>query len=369
MLRWLLKTLWLQKASLVASAAGVAGAFVLVVILHAVFAGESRQMVAYVRHAAADVWVMQRGVVNMHMASSFVWAWKAKRIAELPGVRAATPILYSGTVIRIAGRTMIAYAVGLEPGARRAGPWAMAAGKAMPGRGEIVLPRVFAEMTGIGLGARVALTDKTLAVVGLSEGTYSMANPVVFVAASDLEDLMQARGTVSYILVDAQPGQDPAALAARIEREVDKVSALPQARFTRNDIQLAMQMGAEIIAFMTIIGSALAAVIIAFSAYSQVARRRRELAIAKALGVRNREIYAAVAAQTALITVLGLVLALLAAWALFPLLSALVPQITLVLTAGALWRATAVALIVAVVSAWVPARYVARVDPLTAFKG
>jgi ABC-type antimicrobial peptide transport system permease subunit len=51
------------------------------------------------------------------------------------------------------------------------------------------------------------------------------------------------------------------------------------------------------------------------------------------------------------------------------LLSALVPQITLVLTAGALWRATAVALIVAVVSAWVPARYVARVDPLTAFKG
>jgi ABC-type antimicrobial peptide transport system permease subunit len=66
---------------------------------------------------------------------------------------------------------------------------------------------------------------------------------------------------------------------------------------------------------------------------------------------------------------LGLVLALLAAWALFPLLSALVPQITLVLTAGALWRATAVALIVAVVSAWVPARYVARVDPLTAFKG
>jgi putative ABC transport system permease protein len=369
MLRWLLKTLWLQKASLAASAAGVAGAFVLVVILHAVFAGEARQMVAYVRHAAADVWVMQRGVLNMHMANSFVWAWKAKRIAKLPGVRGATPILYAGTVIRIGGRSLVAYAVGLEPGARRAGPWAMAAGKAMPGPGEIVLPRVFAEMTGTGLGAQVELIDQRLEVVGLSEGTYSMANPVVFVAASDLADLMQAEGTVSYILVDAEPGQDAAALAARIEREVDKVSALPQARFMRNDVQLGMQMGAEVIAFMTVIGSGLAAVIIAFTAYSQVARRRRELAIAKALGVRDREIYAAVAVQTAIITGLGLVLALLAAGVLFPLLSALVPQITLVLTAEALWRAAVVAFIVAVISAWFPARFVARVDPLTAFKG
>jgi ABC-type antimicrobial peptide transport system permease subunit len=369
MLRWLLKTLWLQKASLVASAAGVAGAFVLVVILQAVFAGEARQMVAYARHAPADVWVMQRGVLNMHMANSFVWAWKAKRIAALPGVRAATPILYSGVLVRMRGRTMLAYAVGLEPGAHRAGPWAMAAGKAMPGPGEIVLPRVFAAMTGIGLGAQVGLTDKRLEVVGLSEGTYSMANPVVFVAASDLADLMQAAGTVSYILVEAEPGQDAAALAARIEREVQKVTALPKERFTRNDVQLGMQMGAEIIAFMTLIGSGLAAVIIAFTAYSQVARRRRELAIAKALGVRNREIYAAVGVQTALITGLGLLLALLAAWGLFPLLSALVPQITLELTAGALGRAAAVALVVAAISAWIPARYVARVDPLTAFKG
>lgn len=369
MLRWILKTLWLQKLSLLASAAGIAGAFVLVVILHAVFVGESRQVVAYVRHTAADVWVMQRGVGNMHMANSFVWDSKVIRVAEVPGVRAATPILYSGTVIRTADRSWLAFAVGLKPGAKRGGPWAMAAGKAKPAPGEIVVPRVFAEMAGIPLGGRIRVTSKALVVVGLSEGTFSMGNSVVFMAEADLADLMSAHGTVSYILVDAQAGQDPVALAARIEREVQKVSALPQERFMRNDYQLAMQMGVEIIAFMTLIGSALAAVIVAFTAYTQVARRRRELAIAKALGMRNRAIYAAVTAQTVLITGLGLLLALVATWGLFPLLSALVPQITLVLTAAALWRAAAVALVVAVLAAWVPARYVARVDPLTVFKG
>lgn len=369
MLHWVLKTLWLQKLSILASAAGIAGAFVLVVILHAVFVGESRQVVAYVRHTTADVWVMQRGVGNMHMANSFVWDSKVKRVADVPGVRAATPILYSGTVIRAAGRRWLAFAVGLRPGATRGGPWSMAAGKSAPEPGEIVLPRVFAEMTNVSLGGRVTTTSKTLEVVGLSEGTFSMGNSVVFMAERDLADLMSAHGTVSYILVDAQPGEDPAALAERIEREVDKVSALPRDRFIRNDYQLAMQMGVEIIAFMTLIGSALAAVIVAFTAYSQVARRRRELAVAKALGVRNREIYAAVTAQTLLVTALGLALALVAVWGLFPLLSALVPQITLVATADALWRAATVALIVAAVAAWVPAHYVARVDPLTAFKG
>ncbi|MDH4189128.1 MAG: ABC transporter permease [Betaproteobacteria bacterium] len=369
MLRWILKTLWLQKPSLLASAAGVAGAFVLVVILHAVFVGESRQVVAYVRHTAADVWVMQRGVGNMHMANSFVWDSKVKRIAELPGVRAATPILYSGIVVRTPGRRWLAFAVGLQRGATRGGPWAMAAGRTTPGPGEIVVPRVFADMAGVALGGRVSVTGRILEVVGLSEGSFSMGNSVVFMAASDLAELMSAQGTVSYIIVDAQPGQDGAGLAARIEQAVDKVSALPAERFIRNDYQLAMQMGTEIIAFMTLIGAGLAAVIIAFTAYSQVARRRRELAIAKALGVRNRAIYAAVGLQTLVITGLGLALALLAAWGLFPLLSALVPQITLVVTAEAMWRAAAVALVVASISAWIPARYVARVDPLTAFKG
>ena len=171
-------------------------------------------------------------------------------------------------------------------------------------------------MAGVPIGGRVTVTGKAFEVVGLSEGTFSMGNSVVFMAKSDLADLMSAHGTVSYILVDALAGEDPAALAERIERKVDKVSALPRERFIRNDYQLAMQMGVEIIAFMTLIGSALAAVIVAFTAYAQVSRRRRELAIAKALGVRNREIYAAVTAQTVLVTALGLAAALAAVWGL-----------------------------------------------------
>lgn len=368
MLRWLLKTLWRQRLSLLASAGGIAGAFTLVVILDAVFVGESTQVVSYLRHMNADVWVMQRGVGNMHMASSFVWDWKADRIALVPGVRRATPILYAGATVNANGRNWLTFLVGLLPDGARAGPWSLASGKPVPAPGEIVLPRVYAEMNGVALGDTVRVRDLRLRVVGLSEGTFSMGNSVAFLAFSDLADLFSITGTVSYILVDAEPGTDPVALAPRIEREVEKVSALPQEDFIRNDFQLAMLMGVEIIFFMTVIGSALATLIIAFTAYSQVTQRRRELAIAKALGMRNRAIYLAVLAQTLIITALGFALALLAAWGLFPALSAAVPQITLVVTPTALVRTGVLALLVALAAALVPAHLVNRVDPQTVFR-
>lgn len=368
MLHWILKTLWLQKGSVMTSAAGVAVALVLVVVMDAAFVGESRQIVSYITHTKADVWVMQRGVSNMHMASSFVWDWKVRQIRQLPGVKRATPILYVNTVIKAAGRSWFAYVVGLTPDGQRAGPWAMARGKSRPGPGEIILPVVLADTAGLKLGDQAVMANHKFRIAGFSKGTFSMANSIAFVTFADLQDMIASSGVVSYILVDAEAGQDPVKLARRIEAKVEKVSAIPQACFIKNDFQIAMLMGVEIVSFMTIIGSVLAALIIAFAAYSQVARRRRELAIIKALGFGNKALYSAVALQTFLITILALCLALLIATLLVPALSAAVPMISLEVTHSALLRMSGIALLIALLAALVPAWLVARVDPISAFK-
>lgn len=368
MLKWLFKTLWLQKGSVVSGSTGVAFAFVLVVVMDAAFVGESNQIVSYIRNANADVWVMQKGVSNMHMATTFVWDWKAKRISELEGVKQATPILYVNTVVKSGGRNWFAYVIGLLPDGQRAGPWSMVSGKSRPDKGEIVLPQVLADMTGIKLGDRAKIADMEFTIVGFSAETFSMANSIAFVSFSDLEDLISTSGTVSFILVDAEPGQNADELTTRIEQQVDKVTAIPQERFISNDFQIALLMGVEVVSFMTIVGSVLAAMIIAFTAYSQVSRRKRELAIAKALGYSNRSLYLAVFAQTFFITGLALCIALMISVFLLPFLSALVPQITLTVTPSALTRMTVISLVVALLAALIPARMVARVDPLTVFK-
>lgn len=80
-----LKALGFPPGGLAASVVTAAGAFLLVILFQAVYAGESEQVVGYLRHARADVWVMQRGVSNMHMATSLMPDSRMARIEALPG--------------------------------------------------------------------------------------------------------------------------------------------------------------------------------------------------------------------------------------------------------------------------------------------
>lgn len=368
MVRWTLKSLWQQRAATLASAAGVAGALLLVLLLRAVFLGESTQLVSYIEHTAPDVWVMQRGVSNMHMATSFVWDWKVDAMKQVSGVEAVSAILYVNTVVRAGKRDWFAYVVGLHSDDARAGPWNMAAGRALPEPGEIVLPEMFSRTAGVGIGDTAAIADSDFTVVGLSRGTYSMVNSVVFMNFIDLQDLLSTGATVSYMLVDAAPEESSEALASRIETEVDNVSVLTQEEFMTSDFAMAMQMGVEIIFFMTVIGSILAAIIIAFTAFVQISRRFHELAVVKALGVQNRAIYMSVILQSLLVTGLGYLIAIAAAAGAMPLIAALVPEAIFLVSPMDLLRMGVIALVIAMVAALIPARLVAQVDPITAFK-
>ena len=86
MLRWMIKSLFLEPLTLIVAITSAASAFLLIIMFEGIFAGESEQIVAYVRNVKADVWVMQRGVSNMHMATSYLPDWKVRQVSELPGV-------------------------------------------------------------------------------------------------------------------------------------------------------------------------------------------------------------------------------------------------------------------------------------------
>lgn len=367
MFQWAWKSLTTQPGSLTASALGIAFAFILVIFFDAVWQGESEQVVAYPENIKPDIWVMQSGVGNMHMAMSFVWDWKADKIASMPGVKQVTPILYLNNVI-VAGNTkMFAFIVGLLPGAQRAGPWSMSAGRQIENPGEVIIPDVLSELTGIGMGDQLRITDKNFTVVGLSSGTYSSANTVLFVPFKDLEDILSSSGTYSYLLVDADDGVDAKDLAVQIRNEVDKVNALTHAEFIKNDFALASQMGVEIIIMMTTICSVLAALIVAFTAYSLVMRKRQEIAIIKALGVKNPLIFYAVTLQTGLVTLYGFVIAVVFALFAIPYIPLLVPQLTLIVSMESLLQLGAIAFVVAISGALLPTHMVLRLDPATAF--
>jgi ABC-type antimicrobial peptide transport system permease subunit len=223
-------------------------------------------------------------------------------------------------------------------------------------------------MAQLGIGGTLRVTDREFTIVGLSKGTFSMANSVIFVNKVDLEDIMSSFDITSFMLVKAEPDATPEQVAATIEGTVEHVSALPASQFLANDKRLAMQMGTETIALMTFIGCALAVLLVAFTIYSQVARQRRELAVVKALGVSNRVLYMSVIVQAIGITLASVAVATMIAMALLPALSNLIPAVTMILTLASVAKITTLGLLVAIVAAYLPARQVASLDPASAFQ-
>jgi putative ABC transport system permease protein len=366
--RWACMSLLHRPGSLVGSVAALASAFVLVLLFEGIWQGESEKTADYPRKVEADVWVAQRGIKNMHMAASFIPESRRDQVAAVEGVVSVDPILYFSMLLEAGTRLSFCYIVGLPEGARKGGPWSMAEGKPIPAPGEAVLPDLLARMGGVRLGDTVRIADKSLRVVGLSRETYSMVNPLTFIHASDMADLLSLQGYDSYLAVKAGPGMDPSALAARIEKEVDGVSALARTDFVANDVRMSMQMGVELIGLITGIGGALAALILAFVLYTQAWQGRRDMAILKAVGFRSLHLLGGILLQAFLVGSLGFLAAVGLAYAAAALIAAAVPQVAVSLTSPLFAKTAMTAAGVAALAVIVPWRQAARVDPHSVFQ-
>lgn len=365
--RWTLKELLRARARVFGSIAAVGAAFALVMVFRAVWEGESRQIAVYLERAGADVWVMQDNVSNMHMASSFIAEGKRNEVSRVDGVRSVDGILYLNTLIRMGPRLWFSYVVGLDEPGRPGGPWSLSSGRGDIRSGEAVVPNTLARLTDVHIGDSIRVADRSFAVVGLSNETFSVINPVVFVPASDLAELLSLRGYDSYMLVRADMDVQPGTLATRIEEEVDGVAALTTPELISSDLQLASQMGTEIIALMTAISSALATLLVAFALFLHVSHTRRQLVILKAVGFSNRHLYASVLIQAGVITSLAFIFAVGAAGAIAVVGPRLAPILSLTLSPDSVLSIGLAGLIVAVAATLILARKVAGVDPMSAF--
>ncbi len=370
MLRWAIKSMIVDRGALIGAAAGVGVALLLVLLLEGVFAGASDTIVAYPQAANADVWVMQKGVANMHMASSLIDGDLVGQTADVPGVESVEPILYVNSFIETEGGALwFAYIVGITLAATNSGPWEMAAGAPVPRAGEAVLPEGLAKKAGVRVGDEVRVLGRELRVSGLSRGTFSMANSIAFVAYADLESMREASGAASYVLVRARPGVDAEALAEAIRTAVPGVNAVTSTVFIENDREVALQMGVNVVRLMSGVGGGVALLIIAFTLFTHAARRSRELAIAKALGATSRSLYGALLVQSLFIASAGFAASVVLALIVEPIIETAVPEVAVTYVPTTAGWLLLVSLVVGIVASVVIAQRVARTDPAAAFSG
>ena len=362
------RNLFQSKARLVISTGGLALALLLVLALDAILTGSETQLTNYIRHGGADVWVSQSGVRNMHMATSTLPARVGDEVRSVPGVAAATSILYTTSFVLTGSERHIVYVIGLPADATMGVPWKLREGRALPRPGEVVIDDSVASASGTQLGAEVQILNHAYRVSGLAEGTANIVNSIAFISAEDFVKLRGGAGVVSYVLVKVAPGNGAADVARSISSRVPGVTVQTSSEFAASERKVVSDMVIDIAAIMNLTGLMIGLAVMALTIYIATLSRRAELGLLKAVGARNRDLYGAVLAQSGMALVLGLVASVALVLAMSLVVPLVRPQMGMELTLGSVAKVTLMAIGIAAAASVLPVRQIASLDPAQVFR-
>jgi putative ABC transport system permease protein len=119
---------------------------------------------------------------------------------------------------------------------------------------------------------------------------------------------------------------------------------------------------------MVTIAFAVAILVIGLTIYTSTSERSREYATLKALGLRGRSLLLLVAAQAGALAAAGTALGVLLAFGAAQLVSRVAPRYLIAISGGAIALIAIGALVMALAAAFLPARYLSRLEPATAFR-
>ena len=263
----------------------------------------------------------------------------------------------------------LAYIIGLPEKAELGAPWEVSSGRSLPSDGEVIIDRNIAEKSGIGLGDNVEILGEEFEVTGLSEGTASLVNSVAFISMDDFKEMRGSYGTMSFLLVKVLHGESPEIVASRIENRVRDVTAQSGNAFAAQERKVVKDMSTDLITIMNLIGFLIGLAVMALTVYTSTLSRRREYGMLKALGARNMDLYRTVLAQAMLSVILGFLFGLTLTFLLTAIIPIFGSNLSLEISLTSLIKVGSISMVIAMVSAMIPIRQIAGLDPAMVFRG
>ncbi len=304
-------------------------------------------------------------------------------VGQVPGVRAAVPVLQRPTVLYANQRRIKLVTLGIESANdQTVRDYELAEGQSLDQADGALLETRFAQSMGIGLDDEIRLLTRRgawrLPVVGLiqAKGASSVyLGGLVLVPLEGAQQAFGAPGQVDLVQLVLDDSADPASCCRRSPARLPsgvrvarpaRQTHLIEEMLTSTDHGLHLAMAFSLL---------LATFIILNTFLMNVTERRRQLAILRAIGATRRQISRLFLGESLILgaagTVLGVVFGLggarLLTRALDELLMTSLPAMTLTPTPFIL--AAVFGLGISVLGAWVPARRAARLSPLEGIDG
>jgi putative ABC transport system permease protein len=356
------RNLLAEPRRLAAGVAGIGLALMLILLLGGLWAGIQAQSVRYVDGTGATLWVLPADTRTLFSEGTQLPTSTLEVVRATPGVAWAAPALGQYAILDLHDTKAATVLIGSEPG-QPGGAWALARGRAPTADDEVAIDRVLADRHALTVGDRLTVADRSYRVVGITRHAGFMTG-YVFATHRAVQTLLHAPGKTNAVLVGTEA---PTLVRARLAARGLAVLDTPELR--RSVLEANTRVFGSPLRLMVAIAFLAGVLIVAMTVYAQVAERRREYGIIKALGASHRRLGALVFAQTLVLAVLGLAAGGLLLAAGRALLSWARPQFEVVITGGLVAQAVGMVLVMALLAAILPFRRLARLDPATAYRG
>jgi len=357
-----------HKGKLVLSVLSIGAALAMILLLLGFREGLYAAMTAYANNLGVDLIVAQSGVKGIVSSSSTLPIERHAQIEELAGAQEAGHIITAGVIFTRADTKMPVILIGYEPDANLGEPWKLGEGRTLLDNGEILLDTWLAQRAAVQVGDTVDLLGRQFEVVGLTRETASWMSPYVFISLKDAQETLGLVNAVSFHLLRLRDGAGEASARQAIEAQVDGVDVIRPNEIADVDRRAIAAVMDRPISVLLLVAIIIGIAVMGLTSYTAITDRIREYSLLKAVGASGFQLNRLIVTEGLTMGVISLSVGIGLAFLSASLIMANWPQFNVVIRAESVVLASLLALGMTLVSAFLPMRRLAGVDPIEAFK-
>lgn len=360
------KNLFQEKTRFLISVGGVALSVALIIVLTGLYRGWNNKLGEYIRSVPVDIWVMQKGSEELFHTPSILPINLDEELVKIDTVDSAKPFNARRLAVSSDGQQFQLYIVGYNPADKSGQPAKVIEGKSVPGPGEIIVDR--SQSKKISIGDKISAAGRELKVVGFAEGGDLVITSFAFTLPEELDKIQRLPDAVNNFWVTLKPGTDKNQAVKAIESRLPNVTAVTKEDFVSSNTKIVSDSFLPVILVLVLVSIAVGIAVIGLTIFTSTIEKAKEYGVLKAIGLKNRQLYAIVIKQALIAGISGFAVGALIATLLGASVSQYVPQFVYQIRSLDIAWIFGLTILMASLAAYIPLRRLARIDPAEVFK-